>query len=285
MPDLSVIRIGDELRRTVRLWKREGLRVGLVPTMGALHAGHISLVELAKSRCDRVVATIFVNPRQFSPGEDLDAYPRTMERDRQLLTEAGCHALFAPTVDEIYPQGFATSITVSGISEGLCGATRPNFFGGIATVVAKLLILAEPDMAFFGEKDYQQLLVIKRLVKDLALPVEIIGGALIREPDGLAMSSRNAYLSANERQMALTLYHTLKEVTAGLEAGAEARRLIAMGLERLAQAGFRMDYLELRDAETLAPVERLERPARLLAGGYLGKTRLIDNMPVAPKAG
>jgi pantoate--beta-alanine ligase len=283
MPDLPVIRSGEELRRAVRLWKREGLSVGLVPTMGALHAGHISLVALAKARCDRVVATIFVNPRQFSPGEDLDAYPRTMERDIALLGEAGCHALFAPTVSEIYPAGFATSITVSGISEGLCGATRPNFFGGIATVVAKLLILAEPDTAFFGEKDYQQLLVIKRLVKDLALPVEIIGGALIREPDGLAMSSRNAYLSDNERQMALTLYHTLKEMTAGLEAGADPARLIAMGLERLAQAGFRMDYLELRDTETLEPIDRLERPARLLAGGYLGQTRLIDNMPVTPK--
>jgi pantoate--beta-alanine ligase len=283
MPDLPVIRSGEELRRAVRLWKREGLSVGLVPTMGALHAGQISLVALAKARCDRVVATIFVNPRQFSPGEDLDAYPRTMERDIALLGEAGCHALFAPTVSEIYPAGFATSITVSGISEGLCGATRPNFFGGIATVVAKLLILAEPDTAFFGEKDYQQLLVIKRLVKDLALPVEIIGGALIREPDGLAMSSRNAYLSDNERQMALTLYHTLKEMTAGLEAGADPARLIAMGLERLAQAGFRMDYLELRDTETLEPIDRLERPARLLAGGYLGQTRLIDNMPVTPK--
>lgn len=282
MADLSIIRIGEELRRTVRQWKRDGLTVGLVPTMGALHAGHISLVETALSDCDRVVTTIFVNPRQFSPGEDLDAYPRTMERDTQLLREAGCHAVFSPTVDEIYPQGFSTSITVSGISEGLCGATRPNFFGGIATVVAKLLILGEPDRAYFGEKDYQQLLVIKRLVKDLGLPVEVVGCPLVREPDGLAMSSRNAYLSDNERQTALTLYHTLKEVTAGLEAGAEPGRLIAMGLERLAEAGFRMDYLELRDAETLQPVNRLERPARLLAGGYLGQTRLIDNMPVTP---
>lgn len=284
MPDLTIIQTGDALRQTVRRWKREGLTVGLVPTMGALHAGHLSLIELARAHCDRVVATIFVNPRQFSPGEDLDAYPRTIERDTALLREAGCHALFAPAVSEIYPDGFATSITVAGISEGLCGATRPNFFGGIATVVAKLLILAEPDKAFFGEKDYQQLLVIRRLVTDLALPVEIIGGALVREADGLAMSSRNAYLSGNERQMALTLHHTLKEVTAGLEAGAEPGRLIAMGLERLASAGFRMDYLELRDAETLEPIERLERPARLLAGGYLGKTRLIDNMPVTPRS-
>jgi len=284
MPDLTIIQTGDALRQTVRRWKREGLTVGLVPTMGALHAGHLSLIELARAHCDRVIATIFVNPRQFSPGEDLDAYPRTMERDTALLREAGCHALFAPAVSEIYPDGFATSITVAGISEGLCGATRPNFFGGIATVVAKLLILAEPDKAFFGEKDYQQLLVIRRLVTDLALPVEIIGGALVREADGLAMSSRNAYLSGNERQMALTLYHTLKEVTAGLEAGAEPGRLIAMGLERLVSAGFRMDYLELRDAETLEPIERLERPARLLAGGYLGKTRLIDNMPVTPRS-
>lgn len=284
MPDLTIIQTGDALRQTVRRWKREGLTVGLVPTMGALHAGHLSLIELARAHCDRVVATIFVNPRQFSPGEDLDAYPRTIERDTALLREAGCHALFAPAVSEIYPDGFATSITVAGISEGLCGATRPNFFGGIATVVAKLLILAEPDKAFFGEKDYQQLLVIRRLVTDLALPVEIIGGALVREADGLAMSSRNAYLSGNERQMALTLHHTLKEVTAGLEAGAEPGRLIAMGLERLVSAGFRMDYLELRDAETLEPIERLERPARLLAGGYLGKTRLIDNMPVTPRS-
>lgn len=284
MPDLTIIQTGDALRQTVRRWKREGLTVGLVPTMGALHAGHLSLIELARAHCDRVIATIFVNPRQFSPGEDLDAYPRTMERDTALLREAGCHALFAPAVSEIYPDGFATSITVAGISEGLCGATRPNFFGGIATVVAKLLILAEPDKAFFGEKDYQQLLVIRRLVTDLALPVEIIGGALVREADGLAMSSRNAYLSGNERQMALTLHHTLKEVTAGLEAGAEPGRLIAMGLERLVSAGFRMDYLELRDAETLEPIERLERPARLLAGGYLGKTRLIDNMPVTPRS-
>ena len=282
MTGIPHIKTGAALRQTSRDWRAQGKRVGLVPTMGALHEGHISLVETALAECDAVIATIFVNPKQFSPGEDLDAYPRTLDADKAMLTDAGCTALFAPVVSEIYPDGFATSITVAGISEGLCGATRPNFFTGIATVVAKLLILAEADIAYFGEKDYQQLLLIKRLVTDLGLPVEVKGCPIVREPDGLAMSSRNRYLSDSERQMALTLGQTLKEVAVGLEAGAKAAQLISMGLERLAAAGFKMDYLELRDAETLQPMTDLNRPARLLAGGYLGKTRLIDNWPVNP---
>ena len=282
MTGIPHIKTGAELRQTSRDWRAEGKRIGLVPTMGALHEGHISLVRTALAECDAVIATIFVNPKQFSPGEDLEAYPRALDSDKAMLADAGCTALFAPLVDEIYPQGFSTSITVAGISEGLCGATRPNFFTGIATIVAKLLILSEPDIAYFGEKDYQQLLLIKRLVTDLALPVDIKGCPIVRETDGLAMSSRNRYLSDNERQMALTLPHTLKEIAVGLEAGANVGQLIAMGLERLAGAGFKMDYLELRDAETLQPMTDIGRPARLLAGGYLGKTRLIDNWPVNP---
>jgi pantoate--beta-alanine ligase len=283
MPALSIAPDSAQLRETIASWRQDGATIGFVPTMGALHAGHLSLIKRALAETDRVVASIFVNPKQFSPGEDLAAYPRGLERDRQMLEDAGCALLFAPQVADIYPEGFATSVSVSGLTEGLDGATRPNFFGGIATVVAKLFILVAPDKAFFGEKDYQQLLVVRRMTTDLGLPVEVIGCPTVRDPDGLAMSSRNVYLSPAERQQALVLPQTLTSVAEAIAGGADIAKVLRDGCATLEAAGFRLDYLELRDAETLAPLRHLSRPARLFVGGYLGKTRLIDNVPVSRK--
>jgi pantoate--beta-alanine ligase len=254
-------------------------RVGLVPTMGALHEGHLSLVRQARKHADLVVVSIFVNPAQFGAGEDFDSYPRTLDADLEKLGGAA-ELVFAPTAREIYPEGYATTITVGGPSAGLETDFRPHFFSGVATVVAKLLIAASPDIAMFGEKDYQQLQVVRRLVRDLALPVEIIAGPTLREADGLAMSSRNAYLSASERKIAGRLNVILKD------AGAQARQgdigaAEAWARQALKEAGFASaDYVAIRDAETLAPITRLERPARILAAAKIGRTRLIDNMPV-----
>jgi len=283
MPALSIAPDSAQLRRTIASWRQDGATIGFVPTMGALHAGHLSLIERALAETDRVVASIFVNPKQFSPGEDLAAYPRGLERDRAMLEDAGCSLLFAPQVTDIYPEGFATAVSVSGLTEGLDGATRPNFFGGIATVVAKLFILATPDKAFFGEKDYQQLLVVRRMAADLGLPVKVIGCPTLRDPDGLAMSSRNVYLSPEERQQALVLPQTLNSAAKAISGGADVAKTLRDGRATLESAGFRLDYLELRDAKTLAPLRHLSRPARLFVGGYLGKTRLIDNVPVSPR--
>ena len=257
-----------------------GHRVGLVPTMGALHAGHLSLMGEARKRADTVVVSIFVNPAQFAPNEDFEAYPRNLEADVQKLT-GRADIVFAPSAAEIYPEGFATSISVEGPSVGLETDVRPHFFSGVATVVAKLLIAAGPDMAVFGEKDYQQLLVIKRLVQDLTLPVEIVGVPTLREADGLAMSSRNAYLSSGERRIAGKFNVILKE--AALKArntgdlrGAEASTTIALWNAGLGRA----DYVTIRDAQNLEPLAKLDRPARILAAAKIGKTRLIDNMVV-----
>lgn len=279
---LETVRTVAELRARVHGWRAEGLRVGLVPTMGALHAGHISLVTAARAAADRVVATVFVNPTQFGPNEDFAAYPRREDEDAALLEQAGAALLFAPTVDQMYPAGHATTVSVSDVSEGLCGAVRPGHFQGVATIVTKLLLQAQPDVAFFGEKDYQQLQVIKRLVRDLDIPVEVRGGATVREADGLALSSRNAYLTPAERAAAPALYRVLAEVARRLSGGAEAAAPhLAWAAAELLRAGFAgVDYVELRDADSLAPLERADRPARLLAAARLGRARLIDNVAV-----
>jgi len=254
-------------------------RVGLVPTMGALHAGHLALVRGARSHSDTVVVSIFVNPTQFAPHEDFDAYPRTLEADMEKL-EGGADIVFAPKVTEMYPHGHATTISVAGPSAGLETDFRPHFFAGVATVVAKLLIAALPDIALFGEKDYQQLLVVKRLVRDLGLPVEIIGVPTLREADGLAMSSRNAYLNPDERKIAGALNVILKNATAQARHG-DLRAAEASAIEALWAAGFsHVDYVAIRDAETLDHISTLEHPARILVAAKVGKTRLIDNMPL-----
>ncbi|MGK2286720.1 pantoate--beta-alanine ligase [Pedomonas sp. V897] len=280
---MKIVRTVADLRETVNDWRKAGLRIALVPTMGALHQGHLSLVEAARARADRVVASIFVNPKQFGVNEDLSRYPRQEARDAELLDGAGCHLLFAPTVEEMYPAGFATSISVTGVSEGLCGAARPGHFDGVALVVTKLLNMARPDIAIFGEKDYQQLAVIRRFVEDLNIGVEIIGAPIVREADGLAMSSRNVYLSEAERAIASALPKTLTRVRDQIAGGADVASALADGVRDLLAAGFAsVDYLELRDARTLEPLQTLDREARLFVAARVGTTRLIDNLPVRP---
>ena len=254
-------------------------RIGMVPTMGALHDGHVSLVNEAKKHADHVVVSIFVNPAQFAPNEDFDAYPRTLDADLKKLGDSAA-IIFTPTAREIYPDGFATTITVGGPSAGLETDFRPHFFAGVATVVAKLLLAALPDVAVFGEKDYQQLLVIRRLARDLALPVQILGAPTLREADGLALSSRNAYLSAEERKIAGCLNVALEDAAAKARQG-DLRAAEAGAIEALWKAGFaHVDYVAIRDAESLDHITSLERPARILAAAKIGKTRLIDNMAI-----
>ena len=252
--------------------------------MGALHAGHLALVGAARQECDRVVATIFVNPKQFAANEDLGSYPRREAADLELLRAAAVDLVFAPAAAEIYPPQFSTLVRVGGLSEGLCGAHRAGHFDGVATVVAKLLIQSLPDIAYFGEKDYQQLMVVRRLARDLDLPVRIEGVATVREPDGLALSSRNVYLSAEERQRAPALARVLRAIAAGLAREPEAvARELAHGRAELEHAGLAVEYLEIRDAQTLAPVDReISAPARVLAAIHLGRTRLIDNVAINP---
>ena len=287
---LAVARTVSSLRAHVSAWREgRGATVALVPTMGALHAGHISLVKLAKAQADRVVASIFVNPRQFGEGEDFGRYPRTEAADQELLAAAGCDLLYAPGPRDMYPEGFATTVNVAGVSEPLEGGSRPGHFAGVATVVAKLLLQARPDLAVFGEKDWQQLQVIRRLVRDLDLPVDVLGAPIARDADGLALSSRNAYLDEAERRVAPRLHVLLEQAAGALARGAAVERVERTGREALAQIGFaRVDYLEVREPETLASVDPgpLLRPARLLAAAWLGGTRLIDNIPVTgPTAG
>lgn len=267
------------LRETLDDARRRGLRIALVPTMGNLHEGHLALVAEARRRGDLVVATIFVNPMQFGPGEDLEAYPRTLAEDQHKLEAAGCQLLFAPDSATIYPRGLEaqTRVYVPEVSEGLCGGDRPGHFDGVATVVTMLFHLVQPDVACFGEKDYQQLAVIRRLVADLHLPVEIAGVPIVRAEDGLALSSRNGYLDASQRAIAPALYATLCELREALEDGAEPDAALADGLARLEKAGFAPDYLELRAAD-LSPVTTTTRQAVLLTAARLGTTRLIDNL-------
>jgi len=278
------VRTVRDLRGHVAAWRRTGETIGLVPTMGALHAGHLSLVALAKSKADHVVMSIFVNPAQFGPKEDFKTYPRDEAGDLAKLAKAGADLVFAPDAAEMYPQGFSTRVKVGDLTEDLCGAARPNHFDGVATVVAKLLLQCAPDLAVFGEKDYQQLLVIKRLVRDLNIPVEIVGAPIVREKDGLALSSRNAYLSPAERKTAPLLYQTISAVAADLAQGRGCDDAVVAARFKLDAAGFRVNYVAVRDPETLKPLSGPVKQARVLAAVYLGKTRLIDNVPVPPPA-
>lgn len=272
-----------EIRAAIADLRSEGGTIALVPTMGALHAGHISLVERACEVADHVIASIFVNPTQFGEGEDFESYPRTEEEDAAKLEAAGCELLWVPTADQVYPDGFSTSIAVTGVSEGLCGAARPGHFDGVATVVAKLFNQILPDYALFGEKDYQQLALIRRMARDLDFQIEIIGVPTMREADGLAMSSRNTYLSADERDRAVALPNALRTAADAIIGGAAVGGTLAAAQASLIDAGFAtVDYVELRDADTLEPVDQLERPARLLAAARMGQTRLIDNIAVDP---
>ena len=281
---MQIIRDLASLRDAVFSLRAGGARIALVPTMGALHEGHMTLIRAAKAQADHVVASIFVNPKQFGPNEDLDAYPRQEAQDAALLEAEGTAILWAPTVAEMYPAGFATNISVTGISDGLCGAARPGHFDGVATVVTKLFNQVRPDVALFGEKDYQQLAVIRRFVADLDQPLEIVGVPTARAADGLALSSRNAYLSAEQRAQAVELSRAMKEGVACLESGAPVAGVLADIRARLAAAGFGpVDYVELCDAVSLAPVSDLRAEARLLAAARLGQTRLIDNFPVHPR--
>ena len=270
------------LRGVIGDWRAESARIAFVPTMGALHAGHISLVEIAQKAADRTIVSIFVNPKQFAAGEDFHRYPRPLEADLEKLGGAGVDAVFVPEVYEIYPTGFATAVSVAGpATAGLEDRFRPTHFQGVATVVAKLLIAASPDVAIFGEKDFQQLQVIRRLVLDLALPVEIIGAPIAREADGLALSSRNAYLSDAERTLAPALNAALRNCAGKIEQGEPIADALDAARAEATAAGFVLDYLELRDAETLAVVKTIDdRSCRLLVAAYLGRTRLIDNVAV-----
>ena len=270
------------LRSQLRIWRDARESVALVPTMGALHAGHLSLVEIAKKRARRVVVSIFVNPTQFAPNEDFGAYPRTLEADVEKLASVGADVVFHPAPEEIYPEGFATAITLQGPAvAGLEDRFRPTHFQGVATVVTKLLLMALPDIAIFGEKDFQQLAVIRRLVTDLNIPVEIVGGATVREADGLALSSRNVYLSPEERATAPTLQAAMQRAAVRIRDGESFDAALTAARNKITAAGFELDYLELRNAASLATVKgRYRTGLRMLVAARLGRTRLIDNIEV-----
>lgn len=269
------------LRRQVREWRAAGERIALVPTMGALHAGHIALVRAARRRASRVMVSIFVNPTQFGPNEDLSRYPRTLADDLAKLRAARADLVYLPAVADIYPEGFSTSVTVAGPALGLETDFRPTHFAGVATVVAKLLVQAAPDLAFFGEKDYQQLKVVTRMSRDLDLPVNIVGVPTVREPDGLALSSRNVYLSVDDRRTAPALYRALTEAASAIAGGEAVESAVGRARTLVTQAGFVLDYLEACHAETLAPIASAsEGPVRLLVAARIGSTRLIDNVGV-----
>ena len=271
------------VRQQVATWRQAGQRVAVVPTMGNLHAGHLQLVERARRLADRVVVTIFVNPLQFGPNDDFDAYPRTLSEDSIQLQQVGADLLFAPAVDELYPasQGGKSHVEVTGLSEGLCGSHRPGHFVGVATVVAKLFNIVQPDLALFGEKDYQQLQVIRQMVADLCFPVEVVGVATVREADGLAMSSRNGYLSPSERALAPIIYQSLVAAATSIQSGErDFRRIEAAVQASLKQVGFEPDYFAIVNANTLKPATAEDRLLRLLVAARLGQTRLIDNLPL-----
>jgi pantoate--beta-alanine ligase len=279
---IRVVRTVSALRCAVMRWRAAGERIALVPTMGALHAGHLALVRAARRRARRVNVSIFVNPAQFAPHEDFTSYPRSWDTDLAALSAMGVDLIWAPAVAAMYPAGFATRIVPQGpATAGLEDKFRPHFFSGVATVVGKLLIQCAPDLAMFGEKDYQQLLVVTRLAKDLDLPVKIVGVATVREVDGLALSSRNGYLSASERAAAPTLYRVLEDCAGKIARGELAARVLDEGAAAIERAGFVLDYLEARHADTLAPLSSLaDGPIRLLVAARIGKTRLIDNIAV-----
>ena len=280
---MQIIREINALRRAVAELRRGGGSVALVPTMGALHAGHMALAREGKRLAGHLVASIFVNPTQFGPNEDLGSYPRREAEDAEMLAAKGCAILWAPDAATMYPEGYATTISVSGVSEDLDGAARPGHFAGVATVVAKLFNQVQPDVALFGEKDYQQLAVIRRMVVDLDLPVRIVAVPTQRDADGLALSSRNAYLSQEERRAARALPRALLEAAYSIRSGAEVASALGEARQKLAEAGFGpIDYVELRDAQDLQPMPALTAPARLLAAARIGRTRLIDNIELLP---
>jgi len=279
---LAVVRTVAELRKTVASFRAAGRTIGLVPTMGALHEGHVSLVKGALDRGDVPAASIFVNPTQFGPNEDFAAYPRDEAGDFAKLEAAGCRIAFAPDKDEMYPAPMLTTVKVTGVTDGLCGPFRPGHFDGVATVVTKLLMMAMPDRGYFGEKDFQQLQVIKTMVRDLAMPIEIVGMPTVREPDGLAMSSRNRYLSAAERETALQLYREMNTVAQTVRDGrSSCSEATAAASKALLAVGFdKVEYLTVVDAESLQTLEKAAGPARVIVAARLGRTRLIDNIAV-----
>ncbi|MFN3370037.1 MAG: pantoate--beta-alanine ligase [Sphingomonadaceae bacterium] len=277
---MEIVRDVPALRQRVRGFRAAGERVALVPTMGALHPGHLALVRRARTRATRVIASIFVNPTQFGANEDFNRYPRQEVADAAVLRAAGCDLLFAPPVEVVYPPGHSTVVHVAGLDQPMEGAHRPGHFDGVATVVTKLLLMAFPDVAVFGEKDWQQLAVIRRLVADLDLPIEILGCPTVREPDGLAMSSRNAYLTPEARVVAAALPRTLDAAARAIAAGADVGETLATAIASLRSAGFKPDYLELADEATLQPLAHMAPGARLFVAARLGETRLIDNWPV-----
>ena len=278
---MNTVKTVLELRAAVARARGEGKRIAFVPTMGNLHEGHVALVEKAGQRADFVVASIFVNPLQFGPNEDLAKYPRTLVADQEKLVAAGCQLLFHPDVEEMYPHGQEgqTRVSVPGVSEGLCGGSRPGHFEGVATVVTKLFNMVQPDLAVFGEKDFQQLAVIRTLVRDLNMPVQIIGEPTVRAEDGLALSSRNGYLSAEQRAAAPALYRTLQQLASAIRDGnRDFAQLIETGQASLVSAGFRPDYLEIREASSLRPAEANDTQLVILGAAFMGTTRLIDNL-------
>jgi len=270
-----------DLRLRVRTWRSEGRRIGLVPTMGALHEGHVSLVRIAQKTCDRIVTSIFVNPTQFAPNEDFSTYPRTFDDDVAKLADADCHLVWAPTPPEMYPEGFATRVVPAGAAEGLESDFRPHFFGGVATVCTKLFQQVTPDVAVFGEKDFQQLAVIRQIVRDLDMPLSIVGAPTVREADGLAMSSRNRYLSPDERRIAPLIHEVISGVAAHVLEGGVADTACSEAARRLTAGGFhKIDYIAVRDAATLGAYDPKNGAGRVLAAAWLGKTRLIDNIAI-----
>jgi len=278
---MNTVKSVRELRAAVAQARAEGKQIAFVPTMGNLHAGHAALVEKAAQRADFVVASIFVNPLQFGPSEDLDKYPRTLLADQEKLVEAGCHLLFTPDVEEMYPHGMdgQTRVSVPGVSEGLCGASRPGHFEGVATVVSKLFNMVQPDLAIFGQKDFQQLAVIRTLVHDLNMPIQIIGEPTVRADDGLALSSRNGYLNTAQREVAPVLYRTLQEMATAIRAGErDYAKLVAVAQQQHSAAGFSPDYLEVREANSLRPATADDRRLVILLAAFIGSTRLIDNL-------
>ena len=278
---MDIVRTVAELRSHVSMWRREGLSVALVPTMGSLHAGHLSLMKVGKERSDRVVATIFVNPLQFAPNEDFETYPRREDSDIRKLVQEDIDLLFAPDVSEMYRPNATTTISVGGLTDCLCALSRPGFFDGVATVVTKLLLQALPDIAIFGEKDYQQLLVIKRLATDLDIPVEIIGAPTIREEDGLALSSRNVYLDTKSRSIAPSMYNILTQYASDISNGNDIKKSLQLAKQNMQKSGFeKIEYLDLRSSQTLQACNDIKRPSRLFAAAWLGSTRLIDNLAI-----
>ncbi|MFA9231250.1 MAG: pantoate--beta-alanine ligase [Microgenomates group bacterium] len=278
---VEIVRTVADLRRHVRSWKAAGELVGVVPTMGALHDGHLSLARAARRDCERVITTIFVNPMQFNNPDDLKKYPRTEEADAELLATVPVDLIFAPSASEVYPDGFSSVVSVAGVSEPLEGRMRPGHFDGVATVVTKLFGMTMADRGYFGQKDWQQLQVVHKLVTDLNIPVKVVGCETIREVDGLAMSSRNVRLDATARARAPVLFAAITAAAEDIRAGQSDRMAIREAAEAVRAAGFdRVEYIELRDAATLLPSDDTDRPRRMLAAAWLGGVRLIDNIPV-----